>query len=116
MELRLRESAITDLKLYIANYANSFFELYQDSGLSNEGEIMTAARQNADNLYDLIFRNIAIRLSPNAELGRKKLPHIWEELNFYVGSRLVIVYYSEDRKMDTRWVESVSIDRKPIIF
>ena len=44
MELRLMEAAIADLKLYIANYANSFFELYQDSGLENEDEIMTVAR------------------------------------------------------------------------
>jgi len=116
MELRLREAALADLKLYIANYANSFFELYQDSGLENEDEIMTAARQNADNLHDLIFQNIATRLSRAAVTGRKKLPREWEELNFYVGSRLIIVHYSEDTGTATRWTESISIDRKPIIF
>ncbi len=116
MELRLRESAITDLKVYIANYANSFFELYQDTGLSNEDKIMTAARQNADKLHDLIFENIAFRLAPEGVFGRKKMLRNWEELNFRVGSRLVIVYYSEDKVNDIRWVESISIDRKPIIF
>jgi hypothetical protein len=116
MELRLRESAIADLRLYIANYANSFFELYQDSGLENENEIMTAARQNADKLYDVIYANLAVRLGANTVMGRKKMRLDWQALNFYVGSRLIIVNYSEDAKTRTRWVESISIDRKPIIF
>ena len=57
-----------------------------------------------------------MRLAYSTVIGRKKTRRNWKELDFYVGSRLIIVHYSEDAKEHIRWVESISIERKPIIF
>ncbi len=116
MELRYREAAIADLRRYVAQYASSFFESYRDTGLWNADTIIASAGQNAEKLQDMIFESISARLTALRVIGRKQLFDSWGEIGFHVGSRLVIVYYSEDKKNKTRWIESISIDRKPIIF
>ena len=116
MELRFREAAIADLRSYIANYASGFFELYRDTGLWNEDEIIAGARRNAEKLYDSIFQHVAARLGSPRVIGRKATQRNWQEIDLRIGSRLIIVHYSEEAKERIRWVESMSIDRKPIIF
>jgi len=118
MELRYKTSARIDLQSFVDHYEEAFRELYRDSGLWNHASIMIMQgyEQSALILYDNIAHAIDSRLEASKVFGRKRLSRNWYEIDFYVGSRLVIVYYSEDRKEDTRWVESISIDRKPIIF
>ncbi|PIR83578.1 hypothetical protein COU18_02745 [Candidatus Kaiserbacteria bacterium CG10_big_fil_rev_8_21_14_0_10_51_14] len=116
MELQYRNAARIDLQSFVDRYEEAFRELYRDSGLWNETNIIEGYRKNALILYDAIADAVDTRLATVKVLGRKYLTHNWYEVDFYVGTRLVIVHYSEDRKQDTRWVESVSIDRKPIIF
>lgn len=60
-------------------------------------------------------QEIEDKLCKKQVLGNKSFGP-WNELDFYVDSRLIIVYYSQDLKNKTRLVESVAIDRKPIIF
>ena len=116
MELRFRESAVADVRSFVLHYEAAFRELYGDTGLRNERIILEGVRSNAKRLFSDIYDATEKHLGHGVVLGRKAKRAAWYELSFYVGSRLVIVHYSEDRKMSTRWVESVSIDRKPIIF
>ena len=115
MKLLFRDSALADLRSFVQHYENAFFELYRDSGIWSEEAILENLRHSVSKLFDDIFRQIEAQLTRSRVLGRKELRHGWHELCFHVGTRLVIVYYSEEGK-GTRWVESVSIDRKPIIF
>lgn len=92
-----------------------FFELYNDSGVWNEKLIIESYHESAKRLYSTILEETESRLKPNKVLGRKTVSDT-QELFFHVGDRLVIVYYSEDLKHKARFVESISIDRKPIIF
>ena len=67
------------------------------------------------NSTEQIFLEIERRLSMKTVLGRKENEH-WYELTFYVGSRLITVYYTTDKIDGSRTVETVGIERKPIIF
>ena len=116
MELRYKGSARVDLQSFIDHYEEAFRELYRDSGLWNESNIIEGYRKSAAALYNAISDAIDVRLAGSKVLGRKHLTHNWYEVDFRAGNRLVVVYYSEDRRGGVRWVESVSIDRKPIIF
>ena len=116
MELRYKDSAQVDLQSFVDRYEEAVRELYRDSGLWNESSIIEGYERSAARLYDGIADAIDARLAMSKVLGRKHLAPSWYEIDFYVGSRLVIVYYSEDRKANIRWVESISVDRKPIIF
>ncbi len=116
MKLRYKDSARVDLQSFVDHYEEAFRELYRDSGLWNESNIIEGYRKNAATLYDSIADAVDARLSEAKILGRKRLVRNWYEVDFLVGSRLVIVYYSEDRKSGLRWIESITIDRKPIIF
>ncbi len=116
MKLRYKNSARIDLESFVDHYEEAFRELYRDSGLWNEQNIIEGYKRNAIKVYDDIANAIDIRLAESKVLGRKSLPYKWYEVSLYVGSRLVVVYYSEDQKEDTRFVESISINRKPIIF
>lgn len=115
IKLQIKEQALNDLKRFIHQYEEAFFELYNDSGVWNEELIIESYRESAQKLYSTILEEIEHRLKPNKVLGRKTLSDS-QELFFHVGDRLIIVYYSEDIKKKTRYVESISIDRKPIIF
>ena len=115
MELRYRDAAIADLQSFIMHYEDAFFELYRDSGLWNEDAIIQNVRQSATALFDDLFAHIQSQLLLPRILGRKRLHKGWQEICFRLGTRLVIVYYSEEGKR-VRWIESIMIDRKPIIF
>lgn len=116
MELLFREVAKTHVVSFISNYEDAFFSLYHDTGLWNEEMIIESVRANGNKLFDDFYSAVESRLSRTPILGRKKLKKGLHEMDFYVGSRLIIVHYSEDAKEGIRWVESISIDRKPIIF
>ena len=116
MELRFKESALADVNSFVFHYEEAFLELYRDSGLWNEEIILESVRGNSKQLFAEIYDAIEKYLGRNRVLGRKRARDGWCELSFQVGSRLVIVYYSEDKREGVRWVESISIDRKPIIF
>ena len=116
MELRYKSAARVDLQAFIDHYEEAFRELYRDTGLWNESSIVSGYQKNAALLYSRIADAIDEHLVEAKVLGRKHLARNWYEIDFYVGSRLVVVYYSEDLQRDVRWIESISINRKPIIF
>lgn len=115
MRLLFEEQAVSELKNFIRHYEEAFFELYRDSGVWNEGLIIESYRESAKKLYTAVLREIENRLAHQKVLGRKTAGE-WRELLFHVGERLVIVRYSENLKQNVRWIESITIDRKPIIF
>lgn len=116
MKLFYRKSALIDLQAFVDHYEEAFRLLYQDSGLWNEEEIISSYKASAETLFMKIFGEVDFRLKKENVLGRKSLGSGWYEIGFYVGQRFVAVLYSEDKRRDVRFVESVSIDRKPIIF
>lgn len=116
MELWFRESAVADISAFIANYEESFFELYSDTGIWSEDIILENVRESAKRLFRDLFDVIENQLAFSKVLGRQRLKDGWHEYRFRIGARLVIVHYSEDTKNKVRWVESIFIDRKPILF
>ena len=116
MELLFREAAKAQIAVFVWHHEEGFFELYRDTGLWSEEMIVESVRANGRKLFDDLYNGIESRLCRDPVLGRKKLKKKWLELDFYVGSRLIIVHYSEDRRENIRWIESISIDKKPIIF
>jgi len=115
LNVRFRDKAIIDLQVFIRNYEESFLHLYNDSGIWSENTIKDIYIKSALELYERIRDNIVLKLSKKRVLGRKK-HELMIEIDFYVGSRLVIVLFSDDRANNIRWIESIFIDRKPIIF
>ncbi len=93
----------------------AFFELYRDSGLATEAQIIESYRQSAKKLSEQIFIEIEKHLSEKTVLGRKE-SNKWHELTFYVWGRLITVYYTTHDKSASRIVETIGIERKPIIF
>lgn len=115
MEVEFRLAAIAQMQAFAHNYEEGFVRLYSDTGIPGEDRIAMLYRQASRELLDALFVHVGDRLGREKVLGRKKAGP-WYELDFQVGSRLIVAYYSEDRKGGVRWVESVAIDRKPIIF
>ena len=116
MELRFREAAVSDISRFVAGYVEGFFELYSDTGIWSEEIILRSIRSNGKKLFYDLYDTVALQLSDRRILGRKERKRGGHESRFHVGTRLVIVSFSEDKKAKIRWVESISIDRKPIIF
>ncbi len=115
LKLRFRSRALLELKSFVRHYEEAFYELYKDTGIWSEELIIQTYQESAKNLYSQILEEIENKLGRKRVLGYKTLGII-SELDFCVGDRLVIVYYSDDPKNKTRLIESISIDRKPIIF
>lgn len=115
MKLRFKSQALSELKSFIRHYEEAFYELYRDTGIWSENLIIQTYEENAKKLYLQILHEIESKLSKKKVLGYKFIG-LWQELNFYVDNRLVIIYYSQDFKNQIRFIESISIDRKPIIF
>lgn len=109
------ESAISTVKGFIRAYEEAFFELYRDSGLITEQAIIDYYRLSAKKLSEQIFSEIERHLNTQQVLGRKEHEK-WHELTFYVGGRLITVYYTTDDINGWRTVEMIGIERKPIIF
>ncbi len=114
-KLLFSAQALADLQRFIRYYEEAFFELYRDSGVWNEELIIQSYRESAQKLYLTVLHEIAQRLAPRKVLGRRSLLHV-NELCFYIGERLVIVEYTNDPAHNIRLIESIAIDRKPIIF
>lgn len=115
LSVKFSEKAIAELQLFVRNYEASFLKLYEDTGLQNEHLIKNLYIKSAEEI-DITIRSIVLeKLSKNQVLGRKKYGGMLE-IDFYVGSRLIIVLFSDDKESDTRWIESIFIDKKPIIF
>ncbi len=115
LKLRFKSQALSELKSFIRNYEEAFYELYKDTGIWSEDLIIQTYQESARKLFLQILQEIESKLGKKQVLGHKSLGS-WQELDFYVGNRLIIVYYSQDLKNKVRFVESISIDRKPIIF
>ncbi len=109
------ESAISTVKGFIRAYEEAFFDLYRDSGLVTERLIIENYRLSARKLGEQIFSEIEKHLGAKKVLGRKERER-WHELTFYVGSRLITVYYTPNDEDGSRTIESIGIERKPIIF
>lgn len=116
MELRFKESANVELESFIDRYRQAFRELYSDTGLWNENAIIAGYEESAWILYYAIRSSITDHLTRRTIMGRKRAAKNWYEVHISVENRHVIALYSEDKRGNTRWVESVSIGRKPIIF
>lgn len=115
IKLRFEPQALSQLQLFIRHYEQAFYELYRDSGLWNEDLIIESYRQSARKIYLSILQQIEIRLGKAKILGRKPGDHL-SELDFFVDNRLVVVHYYEGKNKKTRFIQSIAIDRKPIIF
>lgn len=115
LEIRFSELALAEMKRFIQLYEEGFFILYKDSGIWAVDAIIEQYRQSAKQLNDKIFSEIEHKLKNKKVLGRKETNQ-WQELTFYVGDRLIVIYFTDDTRNSIRWVESVGIDRKPIIF
>lgn len=111
----LTEKARIELHVFIRNYEESFVELYTDSGIENEDEIIENFLQSGRSLYQKIRNTIAEKLSPKKVFGRKPIGDV-NELSFFIGHRLIIVFFSDNSEANERWVESIFINKKPIIF
>ena len=118
MELRYREAARADVRAFVGGYIEGFWELYSDSGIWSEQVLLESVLANGGKLFNDLYNAIDARLAKKLVLGRKEsgVRHGWFECRFSIGSRLVLVFYSEDSKQRIRWVESIAIGRKPIIF
>ena len=116
MQLRIKESAINDLSIFIEQYENALIKLYSDTGIWSEYVMLENLQKTTDTLFIDIFSEVRLRLSKKIVFGRKAPATFWTEISFYARKRMVIVFYSENTKEQVRWVESISIDRKPIIF
>lgn len=116
MELRFRHAASAELESFVDRYRDAFRTLYSDTGLWNEDLIIAGYEQNTEQLYFTIRHTIAAHLTKRPVFGRKRAAEGWFEVHLSIESRHIVVLYSEDKKTSTRWVESISIGRKPIIF
>ncbi len=115
IKLRFKSQALSELKSFIRHYEEAFYELYKDTGIWSEDLILKTYQESARKLYLQILQEIESKLGKKQVLGHKPFG-LWQELDFYIDNRLIIVYYSQDLKNKIRFVESVSIDRKLIIF
>ena len=116
MELLFRDSAVADIHTFVAHYEESFVGLYSDSGIWSERIILEGIRMNGKRLFRDIYDSVGSFLAQTPVIGRKKVSKGGYVVYIHVGSRLVVAHYSEDKRENTRWVESISIGRKPIIF
>lgn len=109
------ESADAAIEIFIHQYVDSFVRLYTDTGIWSTRDILENYILGAEGIYREIRSAIIEKLSSEKVLGRKPSKRI-SELNFHIGKRLIIVFFSDDKESDERWIESIFIDRKPIIF
>ena len=108
------EMAEFALKSFINYYEDGFVNLYKNSGLWAENLILQQYYQTANQLNSNIIDKIENKLIQKDVLGRKPKLDNWYELDFYVGDRLICLVYSENKKVKTRFVESIEIGKKYI--
>ena len=115
MKVFFTDKAISEIQNLIRFAEESFIELFSDSGIWAEQAIIQSYLANTSEFKRKLFLNIEQRLKSNKVLGRK-LRSSLQELIFHINNRIVIIYFSEDVKRKIRIVETVAIDRKPLIF
>lgn len=115
MQILFTETADAEIENFINHYVDSFIRLYTDTGIWSEQEIIVNYVQGAEGLYREIRESIVEKLSAEKVLGRKPSDKI-SELSFSIGKRLIIVFFSDDKKTNVRWIESISIGKRPIVF
>jgi len=89
--VKFKPQALYDLRQFVRNYEEAFFDLFLDSGLWNEKMILESYRKITRDLYLTILKEIEVRLSHDRVLGRKEYSTHFE-IDFYVKDRLVLVY------------------------
>ena len=115
LEIRFTQKAIIDIEIFIRNYEDSYLQIFNDSGIWSEYIIKDMYRKSADELRENIVSGIVEKLNKKKVFGRKE-SELMTEIDFYIGSRLVMVLFSDNKESKERRVESIFIDRKPIIF
>jgi len=116
MELRFREAAYTDVRYFVMRYEDVWRSTYRDSGIWSEDFFLEGVHASGNRLFDVIYNTVGKHLSQKIVIGRKKIRQDVYEVQFRIEERRLFVLYFEDKAENTRWVESVSIGRKPIIF
>ena len=91
-KLRFKAQALSQLESFIRHYEEAFYELYRDTGIWSEDLILQTYQESARKLYLQILEKIENKLGKNKVLGNKS-SGLWQELSFYVGDRLIIIYY-----------------------
>ena len=114
-KIYFRDLAVSYLDSFFKSYALAYQELYQDSGIWSEDLIINQYILSAQGIKDNIFAEISRRLSAGKVLGRRTVGQ-WQEIDFFLDGRLILIYFSEDAGKKLRIIESITINRKPIIF
>ncbi len=109
-----REQATEGIRSFVIRYEQCFADLFHDSGIWSENVILEKYRIAATDLGYQFSIEIHKRLQSEVVLGRKKL-NTWFEISFHVDTRLIVAYYTEDKKEHTRTVEWIGINRKDVI-
>lgn len=109
------EAADAAIETFIHQHVDSFFKIYNDTGIWSAEEILEMYVLGAEGIYHEIRRAIIEKLSSEKVLGRKPSQEA-SELSFHVGSRLIVVFFSDNNQAGERWIEFVSINRRPIMF
>ena len=115
MKVYFTDKAIADIQNFIRASEEAFAILFTDSGIWAEEMIIQSYLATTQEFKKKLFLEIARQLEPAKVLGRRDLGE-WKQLVFHAGTRLIIVYYSENLKRSIRQIETVGIDRKPLIF
>lgn len=116
MELRFRDAADADIAHFVMRYEAVWLSAYRDTGIWSEDVLLKSVQENGTALFDDIYNTIQQHLTHTVVIGRKKVRADVHELQFRLDSRQVFILYSEDKQENIRWIESISIGRKPIIF
>lgn len=113
--VRFNETALTEVLTYVDAYRRGYRELFSHTGIWSKKIILEQYELSAQALFDSLFSSIQQLLGSSKVLGRKTSDQFLE-CYFYLGDRLVIVYYTEKLKKKERIVEFININRKSILF
>ena len=116
MELLFREAAYTDIRYFVMRYEEVWRSTYRDTGIWSEDFFLENVHRGGNRLFDALYDAVGKQLSQKVVIGRKKIREDVYEAQFRIEDRRIFVIYFDDKLSNTRWVESVSIGRKPIIF
>lgn len=114
-EFEISAHAYAGLVNFINAYEDGFLELYSDTGIVSEDLILEQYHQAAIDLRKRITSTISAHFNQDKILGRKK-QGIYYEYALGVGSYIIFIVYREYPWVQTRIIEAIGIDRKPIIF
>lgn len=104
-QVRFRPQVSNYLESYIDKYQEVFFELYKDSGLWCEKELIKYYQKRASFLHQKLVDAINDRLKDDLVAGRNIKSN---SIVLNVLHRRIMLKYTEAKDL-TRWVESISI-------